>query len=132
MSKKPVRSSVPGGDRNRSLAPSDRVRLEIEFEKAYLLGALFGEYDQNLIALEGQLGVYISARGNKVQVEGEADAAARARDVLTGLYNRIAQGQDIASGDVTALIQMAFEPTLEGIIRADDTGTPPIMTIPGG
>jgi phosphate starvation-inducible protein PhoH and related proteins len=51
MSKKPARTPV---------AASDRVRLEIEFEKAYLLGSLFGEFDQNLIALEGQLGVYIS------------------------------------------------------------------------
>ena len=84
MSKKPARSPV---------AASDRVRLDIEFEKVYLLGPLFGEHDQNLIALEGQLGVYISARGNRVQIEGEADVAARARDVLTGLYNRLAHGE---------------------------------------
>ncbi|MEY2884135.1 MAG: hypothetical protein RL490_1859, partial [Pseudomonadota bacterium] len=90
MSKKPGRPPV---------VASDRVRLEIEFEKVYLLGPLFGEFDQNLIALEGQLGVYISARGNRVQVEGEADAAARARDVLTGLYNRLSHGEKIDQGD---------------------------------
>jgi phosphate starvation-inducible PhoH-like protein len=74
------------------LAATDRVRLEIEFDKVQLLGPLFGQYDQNLIALEGQLGVYISARGNRVVVEGQADAAARTRDVLTGLYNRLLKG----------------------------------------
>ncbi|WP_426166800.1 PhoH family protein [Sandarakinorhabdus sp. DWP1-3-1] len=110
MSKKPQRSSV---------AASDRVRLEIEFEKAYLLGPLFGEFDQNLIALEGQLGVYISARGNKVQVEGEADAAARARDVLTGLYNRLAHGEKIDAADVVGAVAIAADPSLVGLVSAD-------------
>ena len=91
------------------LAATDRVRLEIEFDKVQLLGPLFGQYDQNLIALEGQLGVYISARGNKVQVEGEADAAARARDVLTGLYNRLAHGEKIDAGDVVGAVAIAAE-----------------------
>ena len=119
MSKKPVRTPAAGSDRNRSLAASDRVRLEIEFEKAYLLGALFGEFDQNLIALEGQLGVYISARGNKVQVEGEAGAAARARDVLTGLYNRLAHGEKIDQGDVVGAVAIAADPSLDGLVSAD-------------
>ena len=110
MSKKPARIPV---------AASDRVRLEIEFEKAYLLGALFGEFDQNLIALEGQLGVYISARGNKVQVEGEADAAARARDVLTGLYNRLSHGEKIDAGDVVGAVAIASDPSLDGLVSAE-------------
>jgi len=50
------------------LAATDRVKLEILFDKVQLLGPLFGQYDQNLIELERQLGVYISARGNRVQV----------------------------------------------------------------
>ncbi len=113
------RKSVPA----RSGEPA---RLEVVFDKAQLLGRLFGEFDQNLIAIENRLGVFIAARGNKLQIEGEAEAIGRARDVLTSLYKRIAQGQDIESGDVTAMIQMAFEPTLEGIIRSDHD-KPPIM-----
>ena len=70
-----------------------RARLELEFEQPYLLGPLFGEYDRHLITIENRLGVHIAARGNRVQIEGEADAAARARDVLLGLYNRLDQGQ---------------------------------------
>jgi phosphate starvation-inducible PhoH-like protein len=96
------------------------------FDKAQLLGRLFGEFDQNLIAIENRLGVFIAARGNKLQIEGKAEAIGRARDVLNSLYNRIAQGQDIESGDVSAMLQMALEPTLEGIIRADHD-RPPIM-----
>ncbi len=102
------------------------ARLEVVFDKPQLLGRLFGEFDQNLVAIENRFGVYIAARGNKLQIEGEAEAIGRTRDVLTGLYNRLLQGQDIDEGAVSALISMAFEPTLEGIIRHEHDA-PPIM-----
>jgi len=116
MSRKPVQAQA-----------GDRSRLEVLFDKPQLLGRLFGEYDQNLVAIENRLGVYIAARGNKLQIEGEAEAAARARDVLTGLYNRIVQGQEIDAGAVEAVIAMSAEPTLEGIIRADVSQPPSVM-----
>ena len=72
----------------------DKARLEVIFDKPQLLGQVFGQYDQNLVAIENALGVYIAARGNKLQIEGEAESIARARDVLTGLYNRIVHGQE--------------------------------------
>ena len=105
----------------------DRSRLEVIFDKPQLLGRLFGEFDQNLVAIENRLGVYIAARGNKLQIEGEAGATARARDVLTGLYNRIVQGQDVDSGAVDAVIAMSSEPTLDGIIRHDVAEPPSVM-----
>ena len=108
MSRKPVPAQA-----------GDRARLEVLFERPQLLGRLFGEFDQNLIAIEHRLGVYISARGNKVQIEGEAESAARARDVLQGLYNRIAHGEPVDTGMVDAMIAMSAEPTLDGIIRQD-------------
>jgi phosphate starvation-inducible PhoH-like protein len=115
MSRKPMQAKA-----------EDKARLEIVFDKPQLLGRLFGEFDQNLVAIENRFGVYIAARGNKLQLEGEAEAIARARDVLTGLYNRLAKGQEIDAGAVQALIQMAFEPTLDGIIRHEHEA-PPIM-----
>ena len=93
MSKRPLTASTPA-------EPGDRVRLTAEFERTQLLGILFGEFDRNLVAIENRLGVYISARGNRVQIEGEAEAAARARDVLVDLYNRIEQGQEVDAGMV--------------------------------
>jgi phosphate starvation-inducible PhoH-like protein len=105
----------------------ERARLELTFDKPYLLGALFGEYDQNLVAIENRLGVYIAARGNKLQIEGEAEAAARARDVLNGLYNRLVVGQPIDTGAVEAVIAMSAEPTLDGIIRHDVSEPPKVM-----
>jgi phosphate starvation-inducible protein PhoH and related proteins len=105
----------------------DRARLEVMFDKPQLLGRLFGEFDQNLVAIENNLGVYIAARGNKLQIEGEASAAGRARDVLTGLYGRILKGEDIDAGAVSAVIAMSGEPTLDGIIRSDVSDPPPVM-----
>ncbi len=105
----------------------DRSRIEVMFDKPQLLARVLGEYDRNLVAIENRLGVYIAARGNKLQIEGEASAAARARDVLTGLYNRVVQGQDIDTGEVDAVIAMSAEPMLDGIIRHDVAVPPSIM-----
>ena len=113
--------------RKPASAAPERTRLELEFDKAHLLGPLFGEFDQNLVAIENRLGVFIAARGNRLVIEGEPGVAARARDVLTGLYNRLAQGQQIDAGAVSGIIAMTSEPALEGIIRADDTTSSPVM-----
>ena len=106
---------------------AERARLEVTFDRPHLLGTLFGQYDQNLVAIENRLGVYIAARGNKLQIAGEAEAAARARDVMTGLYNRIVAGQEIDAGAVEAVIAMSSEPTLDGIIRHDVAEPPKVM-----
>ena len=120
MSKRPLTASTPA-------EPGDRVRLTAEFERTQLLGILFGEFDRNLVAIENRLGVYISARGNRVQIEGEAEAAARARDVLTDLYDRIEKGQEVDAGMVDGVIAMQAQPTLDGIIRHDKDEAPAVM-----
>ncbi|HUD94028.1 PhoH family protein [Sphingobium sp.] len=119
MSKKP--------NQNHRTDVAERARLEVTFDRPHLLTTLFGQYDQNLVAIENRLGVYIAARGNKLQIEGEAEAAARARDVMTGLYNRIIAGQEIDAGAVEAVIAMSSEPTLDGIIRNDVAEPPKVM-----
>ena len=105
----------------------DRARIEVMFDKPQLLGRLFGEFDQNLVHIENALGVYIAARGNRLLIEGEADATARARDVLTSLYNRISKGEDVDSGMVAGIISMSAEPTLEGIIKANSPDPGAVM-----
>jgi phosphate starvation-inducible PhoH-like protein len=106
---------------------AQRARLEIEFAEPHLLGPLFGEFDRNLVAIEDRLGVYIAARGARVQIEGEPDAAARARDVLQGLYNRLDEGHDIDQGAVDAVIAMSGQPTLDGIISTEVAEPPKVM-----
>jgi phosphate starvation-inducible PhoH-like protein len=104
-----------------------RARLELEFEQPYLLGPLFGDYDRHLITIEQRLGVHISARGNRVQIEGDADAAARAREVLMGLYNRLDQGHDVDAEAVEAVLGMAVQPNLDGIINEEVASPPRVM-----
>lgn len=106
----------------------ERSRAEVTFDRPELLPQLFGEYDTNLVALENRLGVYITARGNRVQVEGTAESVALARDVLNGLHTRLLQGQDVDPGMVDAVIALASQPTLAGIISTErGHGIPPIM-----
>jgi phosphate starvation-inducible PhoH-like protein len=105
-----------------------RARLELEFDEPYLLGPLFGDYDRHLITIESRLGVHINARGNRVQIEGEADSASRARDVLIGLYKRLEQGHDIDAEAVEAVLGMAAQPNLDGIIN-DEVASPPRVMI---
>lgn len=99
--------------------PSQRARAELEFDEPAVLGALFGQFDANLVQLENRLGVFIAARGNRIQIEGRSDDVARARDVLRGLHQRLLQGHDIDSGAVESLIAMSAEPTLDGIVSKE-------------
>ena len=106
-----------------------RSRVEVTFDRPQLLPQLFGEYDSNILALEERLGVYIHARGQRVVIEGSAEAVAHAREVLTELHSRVIRGEDIDTGLIDAVIAMSSEPTFSGIIRAenDEGAAPPIM-----
>jgi len=105
---------------------ASRARTEMEFENPEVLGTLFGQFDANLVQIENRLGVYISARGNRIQIEGTEESVARARDVLSGMHTRLKQGFELDQGAVESLIAMSNEPTLEGIITGDDK-RPPVM-----
>ena len=102
-------------------------RLEMQFDKPHLIHTVFGEFDRNLVTIENRLGVYISARGNRVQIEGEAGATARARDVLMDIYSRVQRNELIEPEAVQAIISMSAEPTLDGIVRKSEGEAPTIM-----
>ena len=102
-------------------------RLEMQFDKPHLIHTVFGEFDRNLVTIENRLGVYISARGNRVQIEGEAGATARARDVLLDIYSRVQRNELIEPEAVQAIISMSAEPTLDGIVRKSEGDAPTIM-----
>ena len=105
----------------------ERARLEIEFEQPYLLGPLFGDYDRHLVMIEDRLGVHIAARGSRVMIEGEPEAAARAREVLMGLYDRLDKGQDVDAAAVEAVIGMANQPLFDGIVSEEVANAPKVM-----
>ncbi|RYY27588.1 MAG: PhoH family protein [Sphingomonadales bacterium] len=120
MSRKPVQAQS-----------GDRSRTEVNFDKPQLLPQLFGEFDSNLLALEERLGVYIHARGQKVQIEGSAEAVAHAREVLQELHSRVIRGEDIDTGLIEAIIAMSSEPMFTGIVKAEvaNGNTPPGVMI---
>lgn len=117
MSRKPVPART-----------GDRSRAEMSFDRPQLLSQLFGQYDQNLVAIENRLGVFITARGDRIGLEGSAESVAQARDVIGELYRRIQRGEELDMGLIDAVIAMSTEPTLEGIVRREDADSaPPIM-----
>ncbi len=127
MARKPVRDARPAF--SPPSVPQREIRraqVDIGFDNQSLLGALFGQFDANLVQVENRLGVFIAARGNQLHIEGPEDSVARARDVIKVMYDRLAMGQDLDSGAIEALISMSSEPTLEGIISGQ-LDTPPIM-----
>ncbi|GAA4769480.1 PhoH family protein [Stakelama sediminis] len=117
MSRKPTAAAHAG----------ERSRVEVSFDRPQLLPRLFGEFDANLLALEERLGVYITARGDKVGIEGSAEAVAHAREVLQELQSRVIRGEEIDTGLIDAVIAMAEEPTLDGIIQVEKKTPPSIM-----
>lgn len=123
MSRKPERSSDFSPVRS---SDTPRARAEMEFDEQTMLAALFGEFDTNLVLIENRLGVYISARGNRVIIEGLEDPVARTRDVLRGMHQRLLQGLDLDAGAVEALIIMSKQPSLEGILPSG-IEKPPIL-----
>ena len=112
MSRKPVQAQT-----------GDRSRAEVNFDKPQLLPQLFGEYDSNILALEERLGVYIHARGQRVVIEGSAEAVAHAREVLQELHSRVIRGEDVDTGLIEAVIAMSSEPMLTGIVKAEIGGS---------
>jgi len=126
MARKPVKA-------DQAISPSPvpqreirRAKADVTFEDQSLLVPLFGQFDAHLVQVENRLGVFISARGNVIQIEGPEDSVARARDILNKMYDRLAMGQDLGSGAIEALIAMSSEPTLEGILRGSPDN-PPVM-----
>ncbi|MEP9358204.1 PhoH family protein [Sphingomonas sp. KR3-1] len=107
----------------------DRSRAEVTFDKPQLLPQLFGEFDSNLLALEERLGVYIHARGQRVQIEGAAEAVAHAREVLQELHARVIRGEEVDTGLIDAVIAMSSEPMLTGIVKADNGNAPASIMI---
>ena len=117
---------------SRKPAPArsgDRSRAEMAFDRPQLLPRLFGQYDQHLVAIENRLGVFITARGDRVGLEGTAESVAVARDVIGDLYRRLQRGEEIDTGLIDAVIAMAAEPTLDGIVRREDASAAPAIMI---
>ena len=85
---------------------ADMLETRLEFPDNRLLIDLFGEFNRNLAQVEHALGVQIMHQGNQLAVFGEADAIAKAAEVLQALYTRAEAGREITAGDIDAEIRM--------------------------
>jgi phosphate starvation-inducible protein PhoH and related proteins len=102
-----ARGSAPPGPSRPTEAADDQDRVVLTFEDNRLLPRLFGEFDAHLARLESQLGVTAHAQGNVVTLSGPKAACEIARQVLSSLYERVAKGETIASGDIDGLVRHA-------------------------
>lgn len=90
--------------------PQDQADTpRLEFPDNRLLIELCGEFDSHLAHLETALGVQVVRRGNQLEVAGEADARAKALEVLRGLYQRLESGKAVDVGVIDAMIRMGAE-----------------------
>jgi phosphate starvation-inducible PhoH-like protein len=72
-----------------------------------LAQVVYGQNDRNLRKLEQQIGVRISARGNRVRVSGPALEAKLTKRVIRDLYDLAASGAPVEESDVRQVLNMA-------------------------
>jgi len=100
-----LKQAAPTAQRSQR-SSGGRRRLEIAFDKDRLLSTVLGRHDENIITIENRTGVTITARGNRVGIEGDPVATAMVEDILRDLYRRVEKGDDIDGGLVDAVISM--------------------------
>jgi len=79
------------------------VSLTIDDHNA--LSNLFGDLDKNLRLIENTYGVIVSARGNRVHIEGEDKTVARVEGLIKQLDTMLAQGVISRKDEVNSAIQ---------------------------
>src|SRR5574337_317817 len=64
--------------------------LTIENERS--LPSLYGDLDKNLRLIENTYGEMVNARGNRIQIEGDEKAVAKAEHLIRQLADMLSQG----------------------------------------
>ncbi|CAA0112213.1 PhoH-like protein [Halioglobus japonicus] len=101
--------------------------LTLEPDDARHLAMLCGHLDSHLRQIETRLNVTISARGNQLRLEGEADTVATAEQLLLHLYGEICQGVALSPESLHLQLQ---EAGLESLVEASlDPSIAPIQII---
>lgn len=83
---------------------------------------LYGENDRNLRALEEEVGVEITARGNRVRVQGPTLERKLAERVLRDLYHMAVAGVAVHEAEVHQVARMAHEqasPAVQALLEGD-------------
>ena len=81
------------------------------------IAQLFGTRDENLKRIEAAFGVQVAARGNQISIDGEAEAAERARGLLEQLSTLLERGYRLRHEDVTTAIRVVGEDPQASLIE---------------
>ena len=89
----------------RAGQPMKTTAAQLIIPNEETIPGLYGELDRNLRLMEELHGVHLSARGNKVQIEGDEKAVARVEHLLLQLSDMLAQGVITHKEDVSSAIR---------------------------
>ncbi len=78
--------------------------VTVTIENELLLPVLYGDMDKNLRLIENSYGVVLSARGNRIQIEGEEKAVEKADHLIRQLADLLTQEIITQKDDVTTAI----------------------------
>jgi phosphate starvation-inducible protein PhoH and related proteins len=91
-----------------------RVTSELEVEDSRVLLSLAGPRNEKLKVLEREANVAVGLRGNKILLEGDAEAVALAERFLAETASLLKQGVDVSAADVgRALRMLRSEPQVQ-------------------
>ena len=89
------------------------MQLSLESMEAYL--SLFGMNDRNMTALEQELDVMISLRGQEIQIQGDRENAALAEQVIQKLIEMLRKGEIVDATRIRYAVALAREGRLDQI-----------------
>lgn len=82
----------------------------IDVSDTQSLGAVFGEYDGNMKAVEEEFGVKVITRDSAVKISGDdEESVEKARQVVEGLLRRAKRGDTITEQNVSYFISLVAE-----------------------
>lgn len=82
----------------------------IDVSDTQSLGAVFGEYDGNMKAVEEEFGVKVITRDSAVKISGDdEESVEKARQVVEGLLRRAKRGDAITEQNVSYFISLVAE-----------------------
>ena len=89
----------------KKLSKKQGKTLQLHFEDNHTLSLVCGQHNENLARIEQELDVSLDSFGNQISVEGPADSAAQASEVLKNLYKRLASDGDVSPESGRHLIE---------------------------
>ena len=89
------------------------MQLSLESMEAYL--SLFGMNDRNMTALEQELDVMVSLRGQEIQIQGDRENATLAEQVIQKLIEMLRKGEIVDAARIRYAVALAREERLDQI-----------------